>query len=581
MTAPVPQRETILHALEQLLRWPEIARSPQLSRFLEYIVQRSLAGQEQSIKAYSIAVDVFGRGPDFDPQADPIVRVQARRLRSLLDDYYRGPGLQDALQIRLPIGRYIPDFVVAETEAASIEPVLFQVARASQNAPALRVGPTVSLYVLAVIVLGAAMATYALSTWGPRQQMAVASIGALQRPTINIVEFQNLAADVQPPPQVAGLAIELVTDLEQFENVRAHYRVASELVAAADDLPVNDFVLTGIVRADDELIQYSAILTESRTGSVVWNQTLSVPASEAATPGVLDKVSKSFSLVLGSARGPLHAPARHLMMSIAADEIDTNLYLCQVMFDRYRETGGDSDAVRASACFAALPEVDKQSWSALAANASLLAEYAGPNIAGESTAADRLRLADVTIQRAIALDPISGFVWEQQARLHEGRGNLELARADFAASVQLNPANADALAAFARLLALAGRLTEAEPMAREAAEQSPEPPPWYFGVPTLLALRDGDLARAVESAERYAQADRELGPILAIIAAQRTGDRAVVNRYLPQVLDVSTFRTRGVLPRLRERIGDDKLIDTIRASLSQAGVPWATMTRPF
>ncbi|MDB5613064.1 MAG: hypothetical protein JWQ22_717 [Devosia sp.] len=438
-----------------------------------------------------------------------------------------------------------------------------------------------SWYVLAVITLGTAIAAYALGNSGPRQQLEAASIGALRRPTINIVEFQNLAADVQPPPQVAGLAIELVTDLEQLEIIKTHYRVADEVVGSAEDLPINDFVLTGIVRADDEVVQYSAILTESRTGAVVWNQTLSVQASEAALPGILDTVSKSFSLVLGSPRGPLHAPARQLMLSGALERADTNLYLCRVMFDRYRETGAGSDAASASTCFAALPEVDKQSSSALAANASLLAEHAGPNIAGESTTADRLRLAEVTIQRAIALDPISGFVWEQQARLHEGQGNLELARADFASAVQLNPANADALAAFARLLALAGGLAEAEPMAREAAEQSPEPSPWYFGVPALLALRDGDLRRAVDSAERYAQADRELGPMLAIMAAQRASDRAVVNRYLPQVLDVSTFRAQGVLPRLRERIGDDKLIDAIRASMTQAGVPWATMTRPF
>ena len=113
MTDPAWQREAILTALERLLAWPEIARSPQLGRFLDYIVQRTLEGNEASIKAYSIAVDVFGRAADFDPQADPIVRVQARRLRALLDEYYRGPGLGEATQIRLPVGRYVPEFVAA------------------------------------------------------------------------------------------------------------------------------------------------------------------------------------------------------------------------------------------------------------------------------------------------------------------------------------------------------------------------------------------------------------------------------------------------------------------------------------
>jgi hypothetical protein len=115
------KREAILTALERLLEWPEISRSPQLARFLDYIVRRTLDGDETSIKAYSIAVDVFGRGADFDPQADPIVRVQARRLRALLETYYTGPGRDDPTQIKLPVGRYVPDFVFAGEVAGSSE----------------------------------------------------------------------------------------------------------------------------------------------------------------------------------------------------------------------------------------------------------------------------------------------------------------------------------------------------------------------------------------------------------------------------------------------------------------------------
>ena len=115
MTDPEPQREAILTALERLLAWPEISRSPQLGRFLDYIVNRTLEGAEGSIKAYSIAVDVFGRATDFDPQADPIVRVQARRLRALLSDYYRGPGLGEAVPLSLRGGATLAQ-VVAELE---------------------------------------------------------------------------------------------------------------------------------------------------------------------------------------------------------------------------------------------------------------------------------------------------------------------------------------------------------------------------------------------------------------------------------------------------------------------------------
>ncbi|RYE53203.1 MAG: hypothetical protein EOP20_13760, partial [Hyphomicrobiales bacterium] len=155
-----------------------------MTRFLDYIVRKRIAGDTQSIKAYSIAVDVFGRPPDFDPQSDPIVRVQARRLRALLDQYYRGPGAEETLRIHLPIGRYVPDFVEAEATApaAPRQPLNF----AEQDAelgdlqggqPLPRGHVTVSWFVLLVIAIGAAALAYSLSTWSPRRDSQVQAQG--------------------------------------------------------------------------------------------------------------------------------------------------------------------------------------------------------------------------------------------------------------------------------------------------------------------------------------------------------------------------------------------------------------------
>ena len=79
MPEVAPSAAEVRSALEELLGWPGISRSPQLSELLRYVVERTLSGDEASIKAYSIAVDVFGRAQTFDPQSDPIVRVQARQ----------------------------------------------------------------------------------------------------------------------------------------------------------------------------------------------------------------------------------------------------------------------------------------------------------------------------------------------------------------------------------------------------------------------------------------------------------------------------------------------------------------------
>lgn len=571
MSAPAPNREAVLASLERLLAWSEMVRSQQLGRFLDYIVRRKLDGQEQSIKAYSIAVDVFGRGADFDPQSDPIVRVQARRLRRLLDEYYQGPGLGEQPQIRLPVGRYIPEFVVETVPEAEegVEP------------PPVRRFPArlpLTWYILAIIALVTAMIAYATSKWGPDESATPPSAGTVLPPALRIMEFQDLSANNGSSPQVSGLAVELVTDLGQFGNIDVRYRGTENAASAPDP---SDFVLTGIVRPNDDIVQYSAILTHSRSSGVVWNHSIAVPAAQAGSPDVLDSVSRSISLILGSPRGPLHAAAREMLASGPLQEGQINLYLCRTLFDLYRETGGAGEAERAESCFLGLPQSENETPQALAATASLLVEHGGLLAGLDAAPDDRVRIASTRLAQAMDLDPLNSFVWEQQARLHESQGLMALARAGYASAVQLNPANADALASFALMLALAGALDEAEPLARAAAEGSPGPPAWYHGVPALLALREQRFADAMEDAELYAQADRELGPILAIMAAQRAGEETLVNRYLPQVLDVPAFRSAGVLSRLRERITDPALVDSIRRSLTEAGVPAPALIRAF
>jgi len=81
-----------------------------LCRFLRYIVEETLAGRASGIKEQVLGLEVFDRGPDFNPRLDPIVRVQARNLRSRMATYYEGPGQADPIRIELPKGTYIPVF---------------------------------------------------------------------------------------------------------------------------------------------------------------------------------------------------------------------------------------------------------------------------------------------------------------------------------------------------------------------------------------------------------------------------------------------------------------------------------------
>jgi tetratricopeptide (TPR) repeat protein len=96
--------------LDRILNSRAFARSPRISRFLTFVVEETLQGQEDKLKEYLLGVEVFGRMESFDPRIDSIVRVEARRLRYKLEKYYESEGREDTVFIQLRKGCYVPTF---------------------------------------------------------------------------------------------------------------------------------------------------------------------------------------------------------------------------------------------------------------------------------------------------------------------------------------------------------------------------------------------------------------------------------------------------------------------------------------
>jgi Tol biopolymer transport system component len=93
--------------LERILAAGTFATAESLRRFLRFVVERALQGRSGELKEYVLGVEVFDRGEQFDPRLDSIVRVQGRKLRAKLDEYYLGPGKDDPIRIELPKGSYV------------------------------------------------------------------------------------------------------------------------------------------------------------------------------------------------------------------------------------------------------------------------------------------------------------------------------------------------------------------------------------------------------------------------------------------------------------------------------------------
>lgn len=114
-----PTLEAMRSELETILASNCLRRAPALSSFLTFICEEYFNGRAEQLKEYTIAVEALGRPNTFQPNENPIVRVQATRLRDCLKDYYRGEGKHHAVQIRLPKGQYGPEFHLVDADSRS------------------------------------------------------------------------------------------------------------------------------------------------------------------------------------------------------------------------------------------------------------------------------------------------------------------------------------------------------------------------------------------------------------------------------------------------------------------------------
>lgn len=115
--ASTPQRELILRELDSILASHHFRGSRRYPAFLKYVVDAKLDGRTADLKERTLGVEVFGRHPDYDTNADPVVRFSASEVRKRIALYYHENGHGAHLQIELPLGSYVPEFHPLEPAA--------------------------------------------------------------------------------------------------------------------------------------------------------------------------------------------------------------------------------------------------------------------------------------------------------------------------------------------------------------------------------------------------------------------------------------------------------------------------------
>jgi hypothetical protein len=113
--------EQIIEQMNRILASRHLRQARSLEKFLSYVIEKKLAGDEDEVKEYTIGLEVFARGQDYDPRRDAVVRVQASMLRKRLTGYYENEGIADRIVIEIPKGHYIPQFRLIDPVKTSCE----------------------------------------------------------------------------------------------------------------------------------------------------------------------------------------------------------------------------------------------------------------------------------------------------------------------------------------------------------------------------------------------------------------------------------------------------------------------------
>jgi tetratricopeptide (TPR) repeat protein len=564
--------------------------SPNLAAFLRFVVEATLAGQADRIKGYTIGTEALGRGRDFDPQTDPIVRVEAGRLRRTLYSYYANGGADDPVVIALPIGSYVPTFTRREP-AAAVAPPSDLVA---PTEPRTR-GRLVS-------IVGTALA--AVAAFG-MVHLVVMRVGKDAGPTgpsdrFVVAATQSEAAPLSPPvtgsgdarrtsfamPLVtiepvlivgapstrfdaAGLQQKLQNALARFDEVRVHIDPPPSPAAPRRD-PV-DYRLAATLEAEDaEAPQLTFRLLDGADRSVVWSKTYGYAGGDrAAEQGVLLDVMSS----LAGPEGIILPNERRKWAGNTA--IDPNYSCVLDSYEYWRRYNSDLHE-RVRACLERLTAAVPNS---SLGHAMLAYVYARQHYFGRSGREGGVPWADrafAAARRAVELNPNSAIAFHALSGTLFARNNIPQGLVAAEKAVELNPYNVIMTSGLGFRLVRAGEIDRGLALLRQAAPYRSGFSSWYAFSMCVGSYLTGDLATAAKYDLAAITDTFPPGFVASALIAAKTGDQARARQALDRLVALQPLWRDNPRHELEKIFHAPWMVERLLHDLSDLGLGAAT-----
>jgi len=584
--------------LERIVASRAFDASRRNQAFLRFIVEETLAGRGDRIKAYTIATSVLGRDEAFDPQADPIVRIEASRLRRSLERYYLMAGQDDPIRIDIPKWGYVPSFQRLHSvrddcalphHADAPEPP-------DEEPPALpeqheawtgRAG-IISLLTSrrlpargawAAVASGTVAIALAIGLWvwaAAREPESVVVEAASGGPSIIVLPFENLSGEPAKAYLAGGITEEILTSLAQFEELfvyaretGAHYGSATSYEELHRDLGVR-YVLDGSVREADGRIRVTARLSDITTGAQLWASAYEVVGSGADLFQLQSDIARRVVIEVAQPYGIIANADMQLMRGKAPESLSAYECVLQVL-DFYRHMSAPR-VEEARGCLERATESDPEYADAWALLGMSYLDQIRLRVAPRSHDQDFLDRALRAAQRAAEIAPDGALAYRSLLLVRSFRGEVEEALAAGERAVALSPNNAEILAEFGMRLALMGQWERGISLIDEAIARNPVHPGWYHTAPALNFYRQAKYAEALQEAEQIAAPGwLHNHTVLAMIYGQ-LGQREQARAAVRQILELDPDFEENAWYEVQLRNFPERMAEHVIEGLRKAGL---------
>ncbi|MGI9414848.1 MAG: hypothetical protein ACR2PM_14330 [Hyphomicrobiales bacterium] len=452
------------------------AQASNLKAFLNFVVRQAVECDAPNLKEYTIATRCFGKPVDFDAQLDPIVRVQARKLRDRLDTYYAKAGQRSALRIELPKGSYVPRFDFRSHGEAN------GCATAADE-------PTI-----------------------------------LQAPSIAVVPFEVISGSAELKQLSAAVAEEIAVALACFEDLNVLATTERvDLVGLKSGSRKNptDYLLTGTLRNDGATVRVTASLVRVTTAIRIWSASYDFPNGKTSDVRFHVELAARIAETIAQPNAALHWETIRRTASKPLDEL--NGYECLVQSYPYEDDLSLAGFARAISSLERGTQLLPEN-SVVWANLALVYCDGYRQCYGIDTGSDEmLEKAYNAAQLAVKLNPMSGFARLALSITLFSMGNYEAATVEGKRAIDLNPHDASILAEFGFSLAESGQWAEGAKYVERAAELNPLHPDWYAFTFVYGHYAEGNFETALCELNRIRPNDYAIRPLAAAMINGQLG----------------------------------------------------------